>query len=46
MTLREEADIIIKEALKKVMPDEAVKSALENKKFDTGKLYVVAADEV
>lgn len=43
MTLREEADIIIKEALKKVMPDEAVKSALENKKFDTGKLYVVAA---
>lgn len=43
MTLREEADIIIKEALKEVMPDKAVKSALENKKFDTGKLYVVAA---
>ena len=43
MTLREEADVIVKEAIKKVLPDEAVKSALNDRKFDTGKLYVVAA---
>ena len=32
MTLREEADKIIKEAITKVLPDEAVKQALKNRK--------------
>ena len=35
MTLREEADKIIKEAITKVLPDEAVKQALKKQK--TGK---------
>lgn len=43
MTLREEAELIIKEALQKVMPDEAVKNALSNKDFGNGRIYVVSA---
>ena len=39
MTLREEADKIIKEAITKVLPDEAVKQALKNRKPVKGKLY-------
>ena len=42
MTLREEADKIIKEAITKVLPDEAVKQALKNRKPVKGKLYLVA----
>ncbi len=37
MTLREEADKIIKEAITKVLPDEAVKQALKNRKPVKGK---------
>ena len=43
MTLREEADKIISESIKKVLPDEAVREALEGKNFGNGKIYVVAA---
>lgn len=43
MSLRQDADIIIKAAINAVLPDEAVKKALENKKFGTGKVYLVAA---
>lgn len=42
MTLREEADKIIKEAITKVLPDEAVKQALKSRKSVKGKLYLVA----
>ncbi len=43
MTLRNDANLIIKESLHRVLPDEAVAQALQNKKFKTGKLVVVAA---
>ena len=43
MTLRNDADLIIKESIRRVLPDEAVAQALQNKKFETGKLIVVAA---
>lgn len=43
MTLREEADYIIKESIRCVLPDAAVAKALEGKDFGTGKLYLVAA---
>lgn len=43
MSLRKDADIIIREAIRKVLPDEAVAQALKEKKFGDGKLYVVAA---
>jgi len=47
MSLRADADYIIKEAIKKVLPDEAVAQALnhklENGGFGTGKLILVAA---
>ena len=42
MSLREDANLIIQESLKQVLPDEAVKKALSGKKFNDGKLYVVA----
>lgn len=42
MTLREEADFIIKYAIKNVLPDNAVKRALRKKTFETGNLYVVS----
>jgi hydroxypyruvate reductase len=42
MSLREDADKIIKESIKKVLPDEAVRQALKSKEFDRGKLYVVS----
>ena len=43
MTLREDADFIISEAIHKVLPDEAVAKALKDKGFGAGKLYVVSA---
>lgn len=43
MTLRIDADFIIKESIQRVLPDEAVAQALKNKEFGTGKLVVVAA---
>lgn len=42
-SLRKDADTIIKEAIQKVLPDEAVSEALLNKSFGNGKIYVVAA---
>ncbi|MGN1141299.1 MAG: glycerate kinase [Oliverpabstia sp.] len=41
--LRKDANIIIKEALQKVLPDEAVTRALSEKEFGDGNIYVVAA---
>lgn len=43
MTLRQDTDFIIKEAIHQVLPDEAVAKALRNKTFGTGKIYLVAA---
>lgn len=43
MTLRQDADQIIKEAIRKVLPDEAVAQALKGKEFGSGKLYIVSA---
>ncbi|MDO4475162.1 MAG: glycerate kinase [Lachnospiraceae bacterium] len=43
MSVRQDADRIIKEAIQKVLPDEAVAQALEGKEFGTGRLYIVAA---
>lgn len=43
MILKNDANYIISESIKKVLPDEAVKAALSNKKFNQDKIYVVAA---
>ena len=43
MDLRGDADRIIRAALQKVMPDEAVAQALAGKCFDGGSVYLVAA---
>lgn len=43
MTLKQDANYIISESIKNVLPDEAVKKALSNKEFGEGKIYVVAA---
>lgn len=43
MTLRKDADYIIKEAIRQVLPDEAVANALRGKDFGNGKVVVVAA---
>ncbi|MDO4345657.1 MAG: DUF4147 domain-containing protein [Eubacteriales bacterium] len=43
MGLREDADAVIREAIRRVLPDEAVDRALRDKEFGSGKLYVVAA---
>lgn len=43
MGLRNDADYIIKESIRRVLPDEAVAQALKGKEFSTGKVYVVAA---
>lgn len=40
--LREDAEIIIEEAICQVMPDEAVVRALEGKEFGSGKIYLVS----
>ena len=43
MDLRQDADRIIKTALRKVMPDEAVAQALTGKSFEEGRVYLVSA---
>lgn len=43
MNLRNDADYIIEQAIKKVLPDEAVAQALRGKEFGTGNIYVAAA---
>ncbi len=43
MTLRNDANLIIKESIHRVLPDEAVAQALQNKVFGSGKLIVVSA---
>lgn len=43
MTLRKDAETIMEEAIRRVLPDEAVRQALEDKSFGPGKLYVAAA---
>lgn len=40
--LREDAEIIIKEAIRQVMPDEAVVRALKGKEFGSGGIYLVS----
>lgn len=42
MSLREDADGIVQEAIHKVLPDEAVAEALRGKEFGAGRIYVVA----
>ena len=42
MSLREDAKQIIAEALQSALPDEAVKKALENADFGSGKLILVS----
>ena len=42
MSLREDADKIIAHAIHQVLPDQAVKQALEEKEFTSGNIYVVA----
>lgn len=43
MTLRNDADVIIRQSIHRVLPDEAVAQALKDRKFGTGKLLVVSA---
>lgn len=43
MTIREDAESIIRESIKAVMPDEAVKQALAGRDFGGGRLYLIAA---
>ncbi len=42
MSIREDADQIIRESIKKVLPDEAVAAALKDYSFSDGRIYVVA----
>lgn len=42
MNLKKDVNIIIEKGIKKVLPDEAVMTALKNKSFDCGKIYVIA----
>ncbi|MDE6600738.1 MAG: glycerate kinase [Lachnospiraceae bacterium] len=43
MTLREDAEQIVRKSIQAVLPDEAVRKALTGKRFGRGKLYMVAA---
>ena len=43
MGLREDANRIVRESIRKVLPDEAVSRALTGKDFGNGRVYVVAA---
>ncbi|MCI8769295.1 MAG: glycerate kinase [Ruminococcus sp.] len=43
MGLREDADRIVRESIRKVLPDEAVSRTLTGKDFGNGRVYVVAA---
>lgn len=42
MSLRKDADIIIKKSIEKVLPDQAVKEALQGKDFGSGRVFVVS----
>lgn len=42
MTLREDAEQIVKKSIQAVLPDEAVRKALTGRKFGRGKLYMVS----
>lgn len=42
MSLREDADRIIKESIQAVLPDEAVRAALQDKEFGNGRIFMVA----
>lgn len=42
MSLREDADTIVRKSIQKVLPDEAVAQALRGKNFGKGKVYVVS----
>lgn len=42
MSLRNDADVIIKKSIEKVLPDQAVKEALQGKEFRTGRVFVVS----
>jgi hydroxypyruvate reductase len=42
MTLREDAEQIVRKSIQAVLPDEAVRKALTGRKFSKGKLYMVA----
>lgn len=41
--LREDAERIIQESIRQVLPDEAVRRALENRSFGQGRVFLVAA---
>ncbi|MEG0379777.1 MAG: DUF4147 domain-containing protein, partial [Eubacterium sp.] len=41
-SIREDADYIIKKSIEAVLPDEAVKRALKNKDFGSGRVCLVA----
>lgn len=41
--LREDAERIIQEAIRQVLPDEAVRRALQNRSFGQGRVFLVAA---
>ena len=43
MSLREDVDGIVQEAIHRVLPDKAVAEALRGKRFGAGRIYVVAA---
>ncbi|MDE6406463.1 MAG: glycerate kinase [Lachnospiraceae bacterium] len=43
MTLREDAEQIVRKSIQAVLPDEAVRKALTGKRFGRGKIYMVAA---
>lgn len=43
MDMRADADFIVRESIKNVLPDEAVARALSKKQFGNGKIYVAAA---
>ena len=43
MSLRQDCDYIIKEAIRRVLPDEAVRRALTGKSFSSGRLLLVSA---
>lgn len=43
MTLREDAERIVRKSIQAVLPDEAVRKALAGRKFGQGRLYMVAA---
>lgn len=43
MTIREDAESIIKESIRDAMPDEAVKQALAGRDFGSSRLYLIAA---